>query len=98
MSTKTPQLDWCEGRRRRAWELNEQIWTCWRVAEVIWRTFGVTYHPAHVSRLLHAARHSVQRPVARATQRNEAAIQAWWRERWPALEKKQPTRDAPSSG
>ena len=167
MSTKTSQLDWREGRRRRAWELRQQgwkqqdiaaalgvtpgavsqwlkraredgvealrrhpapgpapkltreqlaqlpallaggadaygfrgqVWTCRRVAEVIQRTFGVTYHPAHVSRLLHALRHSVQRPVARATQRNEAAIRAWWQERWPALEKKPPTKTVPSFG
>jgi transposase len=167
MSTKTTQLDWREGRRRRAWELKQQgwkqqdiaaawgvtpgavsqwlkrgreqgveglrrhpapgrqprrtaeqlalipallepgaeasgfrgqIWTRQRVAEVIRRTFGVTYHPAHVSRLLHAVRHSVQRPVPRATQRNEAAIAAWWQERWPALEKKRSQKGARSSG
>ena len=28
------------------------VWTCARVAEVIWREFEVRYHPAHVSRLL----------------------------------------------
>src|SRR5207244_1537612 len=129
MSTKTTQLDWREGRRRRAWELKQhgwkqqdiaaalgvtpgavsqwltrgreqgveglrrhpapgrqarltseqlaqlpallergaeaygfrgQLWTCRRVAEVIRRTFDVTYHLAHVSRLLHAVRQSVQ--------------------------------------
>jgi transposase len=167
MSTKKTQLDWREGRRRRAWELQHegwkqqdiaaalgvtpgavsqwlkrarergveglrrhpapgrqprltpeqlaqvpallergaeaygfrgQVWTCKRVTEVISRAFGVTYHPAHVSRLLHALRHSVQQPVQRATQRDAAAIQAWWRERWPALEKKQPTKGALSSG
>lgn len=73
-------------------------WTSKRVAEVIWRTFGVRYHPAHVTRLLHAVGHSVQRPVARATQRDEQAIRAWWQERWPALEKKRLLKDAPSSG
>jgi transposase len=167
MKTKTAQLDWREGRRRRAWELKEagwkqqdiaaalgvtagavsqwlkrareqgvealrrhpapgrqpwltaeqlaqlpalvergpeaygfrgQVWTCRRVAEVIRRTFGVAYHPAHVSRLLHAVRHSVQQPHTQAAQRDAAAIQAWWRERWPALEKKRPTRAGPSSG
>jgi transposase len=167
MKTKTAQLDWREGRRRRAWELKAQgwnqqdsaaalgvtsgavsqwlkrarergvealrrhpapgrqprltpeqraqlpalveqgpeaygfrgqVWTCQRVAEVIRRTFGVTYHPAHVSRLLHAVRHSVQQPRTRAAQRNAAAIQAWWRERWPALEKKRAPKGAPSSG
>jgi transposase len=167
MKTNTTQLDWREGRRRRAWELKQQgwkqqdiaaalgvtegavsqwlkrgreqgveglrrhpapgpapkltpeqrapfpallevgaeaygfrgqIWTCQRVAEVIRRTFGVSYHPAHVSRLLHAVHQSVQRPRARASQRDEQAIQAWWRERWPALEKKRPQKAAPSSG
>src|SRR5579859_127798 len=81
-----------------AYGFRGQVWTCRRVGEVIRRTFGVAYHPAHVSRLLHAVRHSVQRPLERATQRNEAAIRAWWQERWPALEKKRPTRGAPSSG
>jgi transposase len=85
-------------RGAEAYGFRGQVWTCKRVAEVIRRTFGVSYHPAHVSRLLHAVRHSVQRPRTRATQRNEAAIQAWWRERWPALEKKRPTKGAPSSG
>jgi transposase len=75
-----------------------QVWTCKRVAQVIRRTFGVTYHPAHVSRLLHAVRHSVQRPRTRATQRSETAIQAWWQERWPALEKKRATKVGRSFG
>lgn len=167
MSTQTSQLDWREGRRRRAWQLKQQgwkqqdiaaalgvtpgavsqwlkrgrergeeglrrhpapgptpklspaqlaqllalleraaeaygfrgqVWTCKRIAEVIRHTFGVTYHPAHVSRLLHTLRQSVQRPHARAAQREGPAIAAWWRERWPALEKKPPTRGEPSSG
>jgi len=85
-------------RGPEAYGFRGQVWTCKRVAEMIGRTFGVTYHPAHVSRLLHALRRSVQRPVERATQRDERAIQAWWRERWPSLEKKQPTKAAPSSG
>jgi transposase len=81
-----------------AYGFRGQVWTCRRVAEVIRRTFGVAYHPAHVSRLLHAVRHSVQRPVARAAQRDEAAIRAWWQERWPTLEKKRSPKGAPSSG
>ena len=74
------------------------IGTCQRMAEVIRRRSGVSYHPAHVSRLVHAARQSVQRPRARASQRDERVIQAWWQERWPALEKQRPRKGAPSSG
>jgi transposase len=65
-----------------------QVWTTRRVADLIHRTFGVRYHPAHISRLLRAVRWSVQKPIQRATQRNEAAIEAWQQERWPALKKR----------
>jgi transposase len=74
------------------------VWSTKRVAEVIWRTFGVSYHPAHVSRLLRAVRLSVQQPVERATQRNEQAITAWRDEQWPTLKKKRPKNSARSSG
>jgi len=92
------QLPTLVERGAEAYGFRGQVWTCQRVAEVIRRTFGVTSHPAHVSRLLPAVRHSVQRPIARAAQRNEAAIQAWWQERWPALEKKRAPKGAPASG
>jgi transposase len=39
-----------------------EVWTCERVAIVIRREFGVSYHPAHVSRLLKALRQSLQKP------------------------------------
>jgi hypothetical protein len=34
------------------------VWSCERVAKVIRKEFGVSYHPAHVSRLLKALRHA----------------------------------------
>jgi transposase len=74
------------------------VWTTKRVAEVIWRTFGVRYHPAHVSRLLRAVRLSVQQPIEQATQRDEQAIAAWRTEGWPALKKRLPRKGGPSSG
>ncbi len=54
-----------------------EVWTTQRVAEVIKRHFGVSHHPAHCSRILRALKHSVQKPVQRATQRDEAAIERW---------------------
>jgi transposase len=38
------------------------VWTCERVAIVIRREFGLSYHPAHVSRLLKKLRLSLQKP------------------------------------
>lgn len=167
MNKHTTQLDWLEGRRRRAWELKQQgwkqqdiaaalgvtkgavsqwlrrvreggvealrrhpprgptpkltagqlahlpqvlalgaeaygyrgqVWTTKRVAEVIWRTFGVSYHPAHVSRLLRFVRQSVQQPIERATQRDEQAIATWQTDTWPALKKRPPKNIGPLSG
>jgi transposase len=63
------------------------VWTCERVATVIIREFGVGYHPAHVSRLLKALRHSLQKPQRRANQRDEEAIAHRKEERWPSLKR-----------
>ena len=46
MSTKTAQLDWREGRRRRAWELKQQGWKQQEIAAAL----GVT--PGAVSQWL----------------------------------------------
>jgi transposase len=73
------------------------VWTTKRVAVVIQRVFGVRYHPAHVSRLLRQESLSVQKPILRATKRNEAQIAAWQAERWPALLAKPRKRTARSS-
>jgi transposase len=74
------------------------IWTCGRVARLIREQFGVSYHPAHVSRLLKDLGWTPQRPIVRATQRDEDAIAAWYAERWPALKKRRTGQGARSSG
>ena len=63
------------------------VWTCSRVSEVIRREFGVSYHPAHVSRLLGKLRLSLQKPERRADQRDEEAIEHWKEHKWPSLKK-----------
>jgi transposase len=73
-------------------------WTSQRVATVIKREFGVVYHRAHVSRLLRQIGWSVQKPIRRATQRDEAAIERWTTERWPALFAKPKASGVPSFG
>jgi transposase len=67
-------------------------WTCKRVGAVIRRPFGVTSDPSHSSRLLQRLGDRVQRPSARASQRDEGAIRVWWQQRWPALKNRPPTR------
>lgn len=75
-----------------------EVWTTKRIAAIIKELFGVSYHPAHVSRLVRALGQSVQLPVTQATQRDEAAIAAWQHERWPALKKRQKQKGEPLSG
>jgi transposase len=84
-------------RGAEAFGFRGEVWTTKRVAEVIKREFGVSYHPAHCSRILRAIKHSVQKPIQRASQRDEAAIQRWKDERWPALKKRPKTNSVPSS-
>jgi transposase len=63
------------------------VWTCERVAIVIRREFGLSYHPAHVSRLLKKLRLSLQKPKRLADQRDEEAIEHWKDKKWPSLKK-----------
>jgi transposase len=63
------------------------VWTCERVAIVIRREFGVSYHPAHVSRLLKKLRLSLQKPERRADHRDEEAIDNCKQKKWPSLKR-----------
>ena len=85
-------------RGAEAFGFRGDVWTAKRVATVIRQEFEVRYHPSHVGKLLRAAGWSVQRPIQRASQRNEAAIEAWRTERWPTLKRGPTRRDGPSSG
>jgi len=60
------------------------------VAEVIKWEFGVTYHPAHISRILKDLGWTPQKPIERASQRNETLIEHWRTEVWPELKKGPP--------
>jgi transposase len=63
-----------------------ELWTLERIAVVIERLTGVQHHPAHVWALLrHRLGWSVQRPVRRAAERDQDAIDRWVKERWPAI-------------
>jgi transposase len=73
------------------------LWTCQRVAHLIEQNFEVDYHPGHVWRILRQLNWSVQQPVGRALERNEALIDDWQRRRWPEIKKKLKKKAARSS-
>jgi len=64
------------------------VWTLPRVAEVIQRVTGVSYHTGHVWYILRdKLGWSWQRPARRAVERDEEAIERWVKQRWPQLKK-----------
>jgi transposase len=81
---KLPEL---LARGAQAHGFKGEVWTCERVAVVIRREFGVSYHPAHVSRVVRMLGLSLQKPQRRAEQRDEEAIEHWKEKKWPYLKK-----------
>jgi len=75
-------------RGAEAYGFRGEVWTRKRVAHVIKHEFGVTYTPRHVGRILAELNWSRQKPVTRASQRDEEAIRRWVQERWPELREK----------
>ncbi len=80
-----------------AYGFRGEVWTCARVGQVIMQEFGISYHRAHVSRLLKRLDWTPQKPITRATQRNDAEIERWRAVDWPAIKKKPFLKDEKSS-
>lgn len=72
-------------RGAEAYGFRGQVWTCVRIAEVLRREFGVSYHKGQVSRLLRELEGTPQVPIRRATQGDEDEIARWRAEVWPGL-------------
>jgi transposase len=72
------------------------IWTTKRIAEVIKRSYGVSYHRDHVGRVMQGLGWSHQKPERRSVERDEKAIEHWRRHKWPRV-KKTPLGWAPTS-
>ena len=68
------------------------VWTCPMVARIIEKEFSVTYHPSHVSRLLHELRFSVQRPKKILARADKELQSRWIRYRYPSIKKKPKTK------
>jgi hypothetical protein len=80
-----------------AYGFRGEFWTCARVATGLWEAFGVSYHKAHVSRLLKRLDWTPQLPIERAAQRDEAVIKQWRAEAWPELKKRRASKGEPLS-
>ncbi|HMB07948.1 MAG TPA: IS630 family transposase [Isosphaeraceae bacterium] len=71
-----------------AYGFRGDVWTCERVAGVLYEEFGVSYSKSQVSRLLKRLGWTPQVPSTRAIQRDEEVIGRWRVESWPALKEK----------
>jgi len=73
------------------------LWTTPRIADLIYRLWGVRYHRAHVWRLLQRLGFSWQRPERRARERDERKVRRWLGTVWPAIKKNASKPAAPCS-
>lgn len=64
------------------------LWTARRVAELIRRRFGVSFHPNYLRAWLTQRGYSPQRPTRRPRQRNDDVIAGWVKNDWPRIQKK----------
>jgi transposase len=69
------------------YDFETDIWTAERVAWLIKEKFGIGYHPAHVSRILHSLNLSWQKAEGTARERDEAKVRDWVRNVLPDIKK-----------
>jgi transposase len=84
---------WINGRDPRQYGLDFGLWTRSVVADLIERKFEIRLGVTAVGALLAKLGLTPQKPLQRAYQRDPAAIEAWQRERFPAI-----ARQAKASG
>ena len=94
----TPQqeqqvLRWINGRDPRQYGLDFGLWTRSLVATLIEQKFAIRLGVTVVGELLAKLGLTPQKPLQRAYQRDPEAIEAWQRERYPAI-----ARQAKASG
>lgn len=80
-----------------AYGFSSGVWTCPMIARVIEDEFSLSYHPAHVSRILHSLEFSIQRPQRVLARADKMLQSKWVRYRYPNLKKKPKAKRRPSS-
>ena len=82
------ELEQCLLEGATAFGFATDLWTCPRIARMIRREFGVSYHVDHIGRLLRSLGWSPQKPERRARERDEERIRGWIKKDWPRIKKK----------
>jgi transposase len=73
-----------QGAKAHGWP--NQLWTAARVAQLIRRHFGASFHPDHVRRFLRRRLGwTSQKPQRRAKERDEDEIARWLRDEFPRI-------------
>jgi transposase len=62
-------------------------WTRERIAALIQQKFNVSYHPAHISRLMKKIGFSLQKPQAKSYRKDPQQVHSWRTEQLPELKK-----------
>ena len=74
-----------QGAKQHGFEA--ELWSLPRVATVIERVTGQTFHPGHVWKILGALDWSVQKPSRQTRERNADQVAYWVQQRWPEIKK-----------
>lgn len=92
----TPKLSDEQAREVCGWLLQDattfgfrtNLWTSPRIAKLIQQKFNVQYNANYLCDWLRRHDCTLQKPVRRASQRDESKIQRWIQRDWPAIVKK----------
>src|SRR6266545_675068 len=82
-----------DGSKFHGW--NNELWTAARVARLIERFFGRSYHPEHVRRLLkQRLGWTSQKPRRKARERDDKEVERWSGDEFPRIVRQAYDRDA----
>lgn len=80
------ELERLLGRGATAHGFPNQLWTAARVAQLIRRRFGITYHPESVRKLLkRRLGWTSHKPQVRARERNDKEVERWKADEFPRI-------------
>jgi transposase len=79
-------LSWFQ-RSPREFGFPTELWSAPRVADLIQRKFGKSFHPRYINQWLAQRRITSQKPARQARERDDREVRRWLREEWPRIKK-----------